>query len=53
MDNSQVAQVLETIAQILEIKGENPFKVRAYQNAARAIEGLGTDIRNLLKDNTL
>ncbi|HYR58661.1 MAG TPA: DNA polymerase/3'-5' exonuclease PolX [Chthoniobacteraceae bacterium] len=34
----QIADVLESIAQLLELKGENPFKVRAYTNAARALE---------------
>jgi len=34
----QIADTLESIAQMLELKGENPFKVRAYQNAARAVE---------------
>ncbi len=34
----QVAEILEHIATMLELKGENIFKIRAYQNAARAIE---------------
>jgi DNA polymerase (family 10) len=34
----QIADTLGSIAQMLELKGENPFKVRAYQNAARAVE---------------
>ncbi len=34
----QVAETLESIAQMLELKGENVFKIRAYQNAARAME---------------
>ncbi len=33
-----ISDTLESIAQMLELKGENPFKVRAYQNAARAVE---------------
>ncbi len=49
MDNKQVAEVLETIGQILEIQGENPFKVRAYLNAARTIEGLSADLRKLVE----
>ena len=35
-----VAEVLAGIAVLLELKGENPFKTRAYQNAARTIETL-------------
>ena len=33
-----IADTLEQIAQLLELKGENVFKIRAYQNAARAVE---------------
>ena len=40
MSNAEIARVLNEIAAILEIKGENPFKIRAYQRAAEAIGGL-------------
>jgi DNA polymerase (family X) len=40
MRKDQAAQVLTDIATMLELKGENPFKSRAYVNAARAIESL-------------
>ena len=39
-----IADTLESIAQMLELKGENPFKVRAYQNAARAVETYEGDL---------
>jgi DNA polymerase (family 10) len=38
MKNSEVARVFQDIADLLELKGENVFKIRAYQKAARAIE---------------
>ena len=38
MKNSEVAKVFQDIADLLELKGENIFKIRAYQKAARAIE---------------
>jgi len=38
MKNSEVAKVFQDIADLLELKGENVFKIRAYQRAARAIE---------------
>jgi len=38
MKNSEVAKVFQDIADLLELKGENVFKIRAYQKAARAIE---------------
>lgn len=37
MDNLAIARVLAEIGDLLEIKGENPFKIRAYRNAADAI----------------
>jgi DNA polymerase (family 10) len=39
--------VLNEIADLLEIKGENPFKVRAYQRAAQAIEGLSLQLSQM------
>jgi len=41
MDKEQVAEILAEIGTLLELKGENPFKTRAYVNAARTIESLG------------
>ena len=40
MDKEQVAEILAEIGTLLELKGENPFKTRAYVNAARTIESL-------------
>lgn len=48
MDKKQVAQILHEIGVLLEIKGENPFKVRAYINGARTIEMLDEDIVHLV-----
>jgi DNA polymerase (family 10) len=47
MTKEQIAGVLERIAMLLELKGENPFKIRAYTNAARAIEIFGGNVSNL------
>ena len=38
MNNAEIAQVLEEVADVLEIQNENTFRVRAYRNAARTIE---------------
>lgn len=38
--NAEIARIFETYATLLEIEGANPFRVRAYRNAARTIEGL-------------
>src|SRR6266480_3908434 len=46
MTKEEIAGVLEKIATLLELKDENPFKVRAYTNAARAIETFGGNVPN-------
>src|SRR6266566_1740921 len=51
MDKNQVANLLDEIASLLELKeGSNPFEVRAYQNAARAVNGLDGDIEQLTRE---
>jgi DNA polymerase (family 10) len=47
MTQSEIADILEQIAALLELKGENPFKIRAYTNAARAIETFGGNVPDL------
>jgi DNA polymerase (family 10) len=53
MDKKAVAQVLEQIAAFMELKGENPFRIRAFRTAARTINGLPGDLRNALEDGSL
>jgi DNA polymerase (family 10) len=53
MNTPQVVEILETIARMLEIQDENPFKVRAYRNGARALESLTTDLRTLVDQKKL
>lgn len=48
MENKQVAGVLYEIAQLLELHEENIFKIRAYQNAARSLEGLKENVTDLV-----
>lgn len=48
MDKREIIAALEEIGELLEIQGENPFKVRAYQNAARILEGLPQDPADLV-----
>ena len=40
MDNIEIAAILEELADLLEIKGSNPFRIRAYRNAVRTIGAL-------------
>lgn len=53
MDKHAVAEVLEEIALLLELQGENPFKVRAYHNAVRSLEGLEGDFEKLVEEGEL
>ena len=50
MTNSEIANIFEQIAEILEIKGENPFKIRAYSNASRVINSLGENISDISEE---
>ncbi len=54
MDKNSVANVLEDVASLLELKeGSNPFEVRAYENAARAVSALDGDIEQLTREGKL
>lgn len=48
MDKRAVAAILDEIGLLLELKGENPFKCRAYYTAARAVEALQEDLPALI-----
>ncbi len=49
VQNAEIAEMFDQTAELLEIKGDNPFRSRAYRNAARVIERLPKSITNLLK----
>jgi DNA polymerase (family X) len=53
MDKEKVAEILVEIGTLLELKGENPFKTRAYVNAARTIEALTAPVAQVVKENRL
>jgi DNA polymerase (family X) len=53
MDKDKVAEILVEIGTLLELKGENPFKTRAYANAARTLEGLGEPLAKLVAEKRL
>lgn len=53
MDKKEVASTLEEIAAYLELKGEDQFRVRAYQTAARAIAAFQGDLREALTTGQL
>jgi DNA polymerase (family 10) len=47
--NSDIEEILDAIADLLEIQDENPFRVRAYRNAARTIQGLSQSVADLVR----
>ncbi len=48
VQNAEIAAMFDQTADLLEIKGENQFRVRAYRRAARTIEGLPQSVRSML-----
>lgn len=53
MEKKEIIANLEKIGDILEIKGENPFRCRAFHNAARILEGQSKDIKKLVETGEL
>ncbi|OFV90207.1 MAG: DNA polymerase III [Acidobacteria bacterium RIFCSPLOWO2_12_FULL_65_11] len=49
MENIEIAKTFDEVADLLEIQGANPFRVRAYRNAARTIGTLGTAVQSMLE----
>jgi DNA polymerase (family 10) len=48
LSNSEIADIFNQMADLLEIQGANPFKVRAYRNAARTVQNLGKSLEDLV-----
>jgi DNA polymerase (family X) len=53
VDKNQVADILNEIGLLLELKGENPFKTRAYANGARVLEGLNEPLETIVAEGRL
>ena len=50
--NADIAAIFEEIADLLEIRGNNPFRIRAYRNAARSIGEFGREFKTLIESGT-
>jgi DNA polymerase (family 10) len=50
VDNAAIAEVFEEMAELLEFRGENPFRIRAYRNGAKAIRELDESVESILAD---
>lgn len=53
MDTARVAQILDEMGTLLEVRGENAFRCRAYHNAAQALKGLPADLAEMIAAGTL
>jgi DNA polymerase (family 10) len=50
VENVDIAHVLDDVATLLQIQGANPFRIRAYENAARTVEEQSTPLKKLVAD---
>lgn len=50
MENAAIADVFDEMAELLEFRGENPFRIRAYKNGAKAIRELEESVESVLAD---
>lgn len=53
METARIAQILDEMGTILEIQGENPFRCRAYHNAAQVLTNLPADLSEMIADGSL
>lgn len=53
MDNSEIAGILSHMAKLLEFRGENPYKIAAYEKAARSIKGSEKELSSMYKGSRL
>jgi len=53
IENIDIARIFEEVADLLEIQGSNPFRVRAYRTAARTVQGLAVPAASLAAEGTL
>ncbi len=52
-NKEQIIQILETMATLLELRGENPFKIRAFHNAVRTLETMSEDLQTYVEEKRL
>jgi len=50
MENAEIASLLYETADLMEIAGEDPFRIRSYRNAASVLEGYPEPVSAILKD---
>src|SRR6056297_1864780 len=50
MENTRIAEVFDEIGDLLELKGDNPFRVRSYRNATQTVRGLSQRIEDMAEE---
>ena len=53
MRNAEIVRVFKNIAALLELKGDNPFKIRSYQQAAYLLEKMPEDLALVVREGRL
>ncbi len=53
MENIDIARIFDDIADILELRGENPFRIRSYRRAARVIRDMPEDAKTLVAEGRI
>jgi DNA polymerase (family X) len=53
MDTGRIAEIIDDMGTLLEVRGENPFRCRAYHNAAQSLRGLPSDLSEMIADGSL
>jgi len=53
METARIAKLLEEMGTLLEVRGENPFRCRAYHNASQALRGLPSELSGMIADGSL
>ena len=50
MENSQIGDIFDEIADLIELQDGNPFRIRSYRNAARTVRDQGKRIEDMVRD---
>ena len=53
METARIARILDEMGTLLEVRGENAFRCRAYHTAAQALQGLPSDLSEMIADGRL
>ena len=53
METARIARILDEMGTLLEVRGENPFRCRAYHTASQALQGLPSDLSEMISDGRL